>query len=254
MDWITNTEIWMALLTLTTLEIVLGIDNIVFISILASKLPAQKQAPARLLGLALAMLSRIGLLFSIVWVMSLTNPLFTLLTHEFSGRDIILFLGGLFLVAKSTREIHDRIESTQASTEGRSRKTPSFASVLLQIMILDIVFSLDSVITAVGMANELWIMVTAVVIAVVVMMLFSNWISTFIEENPAIKVLALAFLMMIGTVLIADGLGQHIQKGYVYSAMAFSVLVEILNVKMGTRLPGTPVAVHTEQKEKSTHS
>ena len=250
MDWLMNSETWMALLTLTTLEIVLGIDNIVFISILSSKLPTAKQVPARLLGLGLAMISRIGLLFSIVWVMSLTKPLFTLLSHDFSGRDLILFFGGLFLVAKSTREIHERIEHTQSGAQNGTRKSPGFASVLIQIMLLDIVFSLDSVITAVGMANELWIMVTAVIIAVVVMMLFSNWISRFIDENPAIKVLALSFLLMIGTVLIADGLGQHIQKGYVYSAMAFSILVEILNMKMGTRMPNTPIATPLEHKPK----
>lgn len=248
MDWLMNSATWMALLTLTTLEIVLGIDNIVFISILSSKLPTAKQVPARLLGLGLAMISRIGLLFSIVWVMSLTKPLFTLLSHDFSGRDLILFFGGLFLVAKSTREIHERIEHTQSGALNGTRKSPGFASVLIQIMLLDIVFSLDSVITAVGMANELWIMVTAVIIAVVVMMLFSNWISRFIDENPAIKVLALSFLLMIGTVLIADGLGQHIQKGYVYSAMAFSILVEILNMKMGTRMPNTPIAPPLEHK------
>lgn len=241
----------MALLTLTTLEIVLGIDNIVFISILSSKLPVAQQGPARLIGLGLAMISRIALLFSIVWVMGLTKPLFTLLSHDFSGRDLILFFGGLFLVAKSTREIHERIQHAEAAASGRKIKAPGFYSVLFQIMLLDIVFSLDSVITAVGMANELWIMVTAVVIAVIVMMLFSNWISDFIDKNPAIKVLALSFLLMIGTVLIADGLGQHIPKGYIYSAMAFSIFVEMLNMKIGTRLPHTPIATEDDIKTAS---
>lgn len=241
-----NPETWAALATLTTLEIVLGIDNIVFISILSSKLPSHQQATARVIGLGLAMISRIALLFSIVWVMSLTKPLFTVMAHEFSGRDLILFFGGLFLVAKSTREIHDRIRQMEAAEKDRKIKYPSFIGILVQIMLLDIVFSLDSVITAVGMANELWIMVTAVVIAVIVMMVFSNWISDFIEKNQPIKVLALSFLMLIGMVLMADGMGQHISKGYVYAAMAFSIFVEILNLKMGTRLPEAPIATKKE--------
>jgi predicted tellurium resistance membrane protein TerC len=239
-----NTEIIAALLTLTVLEIVLGIDNIIFISILSSRLPADKQGPARLLGLGLAMVSRIALLSAIVWVMSLTAPLFSAFGHSISGRDLILIGGGLFLVAKSTREIHERIQELSAPAD-KPKALPSFASVLVQIMLLDIVFSLDSVITAVGMVNELWIMVTAVVIAVLVMMAFSGWISKFIDENPAVKVLALSFLLLIGMVLIADGFGQHISKGYIYSAMAFSIFVEILNMKMATR-PVVPAA--TEPK------
>ena len=250
MDWVFNAEIWAALLTLTTLEIVLGIDNIVFISILAAKLPSHQQGTARMLGLGLAMISRIALLFSIVWVMSLTKTLFNINHHDFSGRDLILFFGGLFLVWKSTKEIHERVHELESDTENKPKIHPSFVGTLFQIMLLDIVFSLDSVITAVGMANELWIMVTAVVIAVIVMMVFSNWVSEFIDRNPAIKVLALSFLMLIGMVLMADGMGQHIPKGYVYSAMAFSIFVELINMKLGTRggsVPETKVVA----KEKS---
>jgi predicted tellurium resistance membrane protein TerC len=243
-----STEIIAALLTLTVLEIVLGVDNIIFISILSSKLRPDQQGPARFIGLGLAMISRIALLSAIVWVMGLTAPLFSAFGHTISGRDLILIVGGLFLVAKSTREIHERIQEVGGPAD-KPRPHPSFASVLVQIMLLDIVFSLDSVITAVGMANELWIMVTAVVIAVLVMMAFSGWISKFIDQNPAIKVLALSFLLLIGMVLIADGFGQHISKGYVYSAMAFSIFVEMLNMKMATR-PVVPVA--TEPKNTRT--
>lgn len=234
MDWLFNTEILAALVTLTVLEIVLGIDNIIFISILSSKLPIQQQAPARLIGLGLAMISRIALLSAIVWVMSLTAPLFQFLGHNISGRDLILICGGLFLIAKSTREIHERIQE-QNSDQPRATVYPSFVGTLIQIMLLDIVFSFDSVITAVGMANELWIMVAAVVAAVLVMMAFSGFISDFIDKNPAVKVLALSFLLLIGVVLIADGVGQEISKGYVYAAMAFSIFVEFLNMKLATR-------------------
>ena len=251
MEWITNTEIWAALLTLTVLEIVLGIDNIVFIAIMANKLPAHEQAKARFFGLGLAMASRIALLFSIFWVMSLTKPLFGVFGHEFSGRDLILLGGGLFLLAKATHELHEKVREIEEH-EGPHVPTtgPSFMSTIVQIMILDIVFSLDSVITAVGMANEVWIMVTAVVIAVLVMMAFSGWISTFIQENPTVKVLALAFLLLIGVVLVAEGMGQHISKGYIYSAMAFSVFVEFLNMKAGTRKKAPALAHDTKAKTK----
>ena len=233
MEWITNPESLIALLTLTVLEIVLGIDNIIFISILSGKLPKEQQNKARLTGLALAMISRILLLFSIVWIMKLTIPLFSIFSQEISGRDLILIGGGLFLIGKSTFEIHDKLEGEDAHSSGRAVK--SFSNVILQILLLDIVFSLDSVITAVGMAKELMIMVLAVVIAVIVMMVSSKSISDFVEKHPTVKMLALSFLLLIGVSLIAEGLEQHIPKGYIYFAMAFSVFVEMLNLKMRTK-------------------
>ena len=233
MEWITNPESLIALLTLTMLEIVLGIDNIIFISSLSGKLPKEQQNKARLTGLALAMISRILLLFSIVWIMKLTLPLFSVLGQEISGRDIILIAGGLFLIGKSTFEIHDKLEG--ADEHKSSRVSKSFANVIVQIMLLDIVFSLDSVITAVGMAQELIIMVLAVVIAVGVMMVSSKGISDFVEKHPTVKMLALSFLLLIGVSLIAEGFQQHIPKGYIYFAMAFSVFVEMLNLKMKSK-------------------
>lgn len=230
MEWITNPESLIALLTLTVLEIVLGIDNIIFISILSGKLPKEQQNKARLTGLALAMVMRILLLFSIVWIMKLTIPLFAILGQEISGRDLILIGGGLFLLAKSTFEIHDKLEGEEHAKAGKVVK--SFANVIVQIMILDIVFSLDSVITAVGMAKELGVMIAAVVIAVGVMMISAKSISDFVEKHPTIKMLALSFLLLIGVSLIAEGFEQHIPKGYIYFAMAFSVFVEMLNLKM----------------------
>ena len=230
MDWITSPEAWIALLTLTVLEIVLGIDNVIFISILAGKLPPEKQGKARTVGLGLAMLMRIALLFSLTWIMRLTAPLFTVLGEEISGRDLVLLTGGLFLIYKSTHEIHDRLEGEEG--EDSVRVKPSLASVLVQIMLLDIVFSLDSVITAVGMAEDLGVMVTAVVIAVGFMMVFAKPVSGFVERHPTVKMLALSFLLLIGLTLIADGLGRHIPKGYIYFAMAFSVGVEMLNLRM----------------------
>ena len=230
MDWISSPEAWIALLTLTVLEIVLGIDNVIFISILAGKLPQEQQGRARRLGLALAMLMRIGLLFSITLITRLTAPLFTVLGEEISGRDLVLIIGGLFLLTKSTREIHERLEGEEGETSVRVR--PSLPSVLIQIMLLDIVFSLDSVITAVGMAEELGVMVAAVVIAVVFMMIFARPVSEFVDRHPTVKMLALSFLLLIGVALIADGLNQHIPKGYIYFAMAFSVGVEMLNLRL----------------------
>ncbi|MCU0414916.1 MAG: TerC family protein [Ignavibacteriaceae bacterium] len=230
MDWITQPESLIALLTLTVLEIVLGIDNIIFISILSGKLPKEQQSKARLTGLALAMITRILLLFSIVWIMKLTLPLFTALGQEISGRDIILIGGGLFLIAKSTFEIHDKLEGEEGHRSSKVAK--SFASVIAQIILLDIIFSLDSVITAVGMANNLMIMILAVVIAVGVMMVSAKSISDFVEKHPTVKMLALAFLLLIGVSLIAEGFEQHIPKGYIYFAMAFSVFVEMLNLRM----------------------
>jgi predicted tellurium resistance membrane protein TerC len=230
MEWITQPESLIALLTLTILEIVLGIDNIIFISILSGKLPKEQQNKARLTGLALAMIMRILLLFSIVWIMKLTLPLFTALGQEISGRDLILLGGGLFLIAKSTFEIHDKLEGEEGHRSSKVAK--SFSSVITQIILLDIVFSLDSVITAVGMADNIMIMIIAVVIAVGVMMVSAKSISDFVEKHPTVKMLALAFLLLIGVSLIAEGLDQHIPKGYIYFAMAFSVFVEMLNLKM----------------------
>lgn len=230
MAWLLDPEIWISLITLTALEIVLGVDNIVFISILAGKLPRDQQPRARRLGLAAAMLTRIALLASLALLIRFTRPLFELFGHGFSGRDLILIAGGLFLIAKSTTEIHDRLEGT----EGRvtARVAPSFASVIFQIMLLDIVFSLDSVITAVGMANHLGVMVAAIVLAVAVMMWSAGPISDFVHDRPTIKVLALSFLLLIGVMLVADGLGQHIPKGYIYFAMGFSVFVEMINLRV----------------------
>jgi predicted tellurium resistance membrane protein TerC len=230
MEWLTDPQGWIALLTLTALEIVLGIDNVVFISILAGKLPHDQQARARRLGLLLAMGTRIALLFAITWVIRLTAPLFGVLGQEISGRDIILIGGGLFLIAKSTHEIHQKLEGE----EGHSSKRipPSFASVIVQILLLDVVFSLDSVITAVGMVDEIAIMITAVVIAIAFMMVFAGPVSAFVERHPTVKMLALSFLLLIGVVLIAEGLDQHISKGYIYFAMAFSVFVEMLNLRL----------------------
>lgn len=230
MDWITNPEAWIALATLTVLEVVLGIDNVVFISILAGKLPRGQQNKARRVGLALAMLMRIALLFSLTWIIKLTAPLFTVFGEEISGRDLVLIIGGLFLLFKSTREIHDGLEGVEG--EASARVAPSLASVLIQIMLLDIVFSLDSVITAVGMAEDLGVMVTAVVIAVAFMMLFARPISEFVDQHPTVKMLALSFLLLIGVALIAEGFDQHIPKGYIYFAMAFSVGVELLNMRV----------------------
>jgi predicted tellurium resistance membrane protein TerC len=234
MEWL------VALITLTVLEIVLGIDNIIFISILAGKLPRRQQARARSVGLLVAMVTRVLLLFSLAWMIRLTAPLFTLLGHDFSGRDLILIAGGLFLLAKATFEIHDKLEGKEEHHEGKGRAT--FGAVITQIGLLDIVFSLDSVITAVGMARELWVMVTAVVAAVGVMLVAAGPISEFVSRHPTVKMLALSFLLLIGFSLVADGLGQHISKGYIYFAMGFSVLVEMLNLRM--RRGGTPVELH----------
>jgi predicted tellurium resistance membrane protein TerC len=233
LEWFTEPGSLIALLTLTVLEIVLGIDNIIFISILAGKLPKDQQNKARLIGLSLAMITRILLLFSIVWIMRLTLPLFTVLGQEISGRDIILIAGGLFLLAKSTFEIHDKLEGEEGHISAKAAK--SFGSVIVQILLLDVVFSLDSVITAVGMANNIVIMILAVVIAVGVMMVSSKSISDFVEKHPTVKMLALSFLLLIGVSLIAEGLGQHIPKGYIYFAMAFSIFVEMLNLKMKSK-------------------
>jgi predicted tellurium resistance membrane protein TerC len=223
-------EALIALATLTFLEIVLGVDNVIFISILSGKLPVEQRRLARRIGLLAAMFMRLLLLLFIAWIAGLTTPLFALFDHPFSGRDLILAGGGLFLLAKATWEIHDKLEATEGHAE--ARVASSFSSVILQVMLLDMVFSLDSVITAVGMAEALWVMVTAVVLAVVVMMAAAEPISEFVERHPTIKILALSFLLLIGLALVADGLGTHIPKGYIYFAMGFSVLVEMINIRV----------------------
>lgn len=241
MEWLADPQAWIAFVTLLGLEIVLGIDNVVFISILAGKLPASQQSKARYAGLGLAMLMRIALLFSLSWVIRLTAPLFDIFGHEISGRDLILIVGGLFLLAKATHEIHQKLEGEEGQSSVRVK--PSFSSVIIQILLLDLVFSLDSVITAVGMVDDLSIMISAVVIAVAFMMVFAAPISNFVERHPTFKMLALSFLLLIGFTLIAEGWDRHIPKGYIYVAMAFSVFVEALNLKL--RKPsGEPVKLH----------
>ena len=240
MEWISNPESWIALLTLTVLEVVLGIDNVIFISILAGKLPKEQQGKARKVGLGLAMFIRLALLASIAWIAKLTTPLFTVLGQEISGRDLILLGGGLFLLAKATHEIHGKLEGGEG--HAGARVGASFTSVIVQILALDIVFSLDSVITAVGMANELVIMMAAVVIAVAVMLFAAGPISKFVDRHPTVKMLALSFLLLIGMSLIAEGLGQHISKGYIYFAMGFSVFVEMLNLRLQKK--AKPVHLH----------
>lgn len=233
MELILDPQIWIALLTLTVLEIVLGVDNIIFISILAGKLPEAQREKARRVGLALAMLMRIALLLSLTWVMKLTSPLFSTFGHPFSGRDLILLVGGMFLIAKSTFEIHEKLEGVEG--HGSAKAAATFKGVIIQIMLLDIIFSLDSVITAVGMAQQVSVMIAAVVISVLFMMWWSRAIGDFVERHPTIKMLALSFLILIGVNLVADGLGRHIPKGYTYFAMAFSVMVEMINLKLRAR-------------------
>ncbi len=229
MDWIFEAQGWVAFLTLAALELVLGIDNIVFISILVGKLPPEQRQKAYRIGLGLALISRILLLLSISWVMGLTSPLFTVFSKVISGRDVVLIVGGLFLVAKSTHEIHDKLEGVEG--ERSTKALGSYGAVLAQIVVLDLIFSLDSVITAVGMVNKVGLMVSAIVVAIVVMMFFAGAIGDFVHRHPTVKMLALAFLLMIGVMLIADGLGHHIPKGYIYFSMAFSLFVEMLNLR-----------------------
>jgi predicted tellurium resistance membrane protein TerC len=240
MEWLSDPQAWAALATLTALEIVLGIDNIIFISILVGRLPARQRHKARVLGLALAMITRLLLLLSLVWVMSLNTPLFELLGQEISGRDLILLGGGLFLLVKSTSEIHTSLEGEGESTKHHA--VASFAGVLVQIAIIDIVFSLDSVITAVGLAQQVAVMAIAIVIAVLVMMFAARAISDFVDKHPTIKMLALSFLILVGTALIAEGLDFHVPRGYIYFAMAFSVAVEMLNLRLRRRV--APVKLH----------
>jgi len=250
LDWINSPEAWIALLTLTVLEIVLGIDNIIFIAILADRVKEESRAKARRVGLTIAISTRILLLFSIVWIMRLTQPLFELLGHEFSGRDLILIGGGMFLLFKSTREIHHKLEGDEASRSANGHA--SFVSVIVQIALLDIVFSLDSVITAVGLAEHLAVMVTAVLIAGFFMVVSADAVSGFVSKHPTVKVLALSFLLLIGMTLVADGMGQHIPKGYIYFAMGFSIFVEVINLR--AKSARAPVHLRGPTMEDASHS
>jgi predicted tellurium resistance membrane protein TerC len=244
MEWVTNIQSWIALGTLTALEIVLGIDNIIFISVLVGRLPHERRNKARVLGLALAMVSRILLLLSLTWVMSLKNPLFAVFSREFSGRDLILIGGGLFLLAKSTREIHHSLMGSEGHMKAKA--ATRMASVLAQIAVLDIIFSLDSVITAIGLASHVTIMMAAIVIAVGVMMLSAKAIGNFVDGHPTIKMLALSFLLLVGFTLFGEGFGLVIPKGYIYFAMGFSVGVEVLNLQVRKRLE-KPIHLHTDR-------
>ena len=241
MELLSDPQVWIALFTLTALELVLGIDNVIFISILTDKLPRAQQPLARRLGLSLALVLRLALLFAITWVMGLTDPLFTLVGKEFSGRDLILIGGGLFLFAKATHEIHESLEVSPKPHETSAERS-AFTIIIVQILALDVVFSLDSVITAVGMAQHIAVMVVAMVVAVGVMLAFSGSIAAFVNRHPSMKMLALSFLLLIGVVLVADGMGQHVSKGYIYFAMAFSFGVELLNMRV--RGKRAPVALH----------
>ena len=246
MDWITDPQAWVAFATLTALEIILGVDNVVFISILAGKLPVEQREKARRVGLGLAMFVRILLLLSIAWVVRLTAPLFTVISQEISGRDIILLVGGLFLLAKSTHEMHGQLEGEEGHSSGKV--AASFASVIVQILLLDIIFSLDSVITAVGMADDVGVMITAVIVAVGFMLVFSGTVSRFVDKHPTIKMLALSFLLLIGLSLVAEALDFHIPKGYIYFSMAFSLFVEVLNIKL-RKSRQAPVHLHSAYHE-----
>jgi len=241
MDWITQPETWIAFLTLVALELVLGVDNVIFISILAGKLPQSEQKRARTTGIMLAVVTRVLLLMSLSWIIGLTEPLFTVLDFDISGRDLVLIAGGLFLLWKSVHEIHQKLEGEEGQSSSKVRA--AFWNVIFQIMLLDIVFSLDSVITAVGMVDHLAIMIAAVVIAAVVMVFTATPLSNFVERHPTIKMLALSFLLLIGFTLVVEGLHQHIPKGYIYFAMGFSVLVEMLNLRLRKAAP-TPVSLH----------
>ena len=246
MEWLADPNLWIAFATLTVLELVLGIDNVIFISILAGKLPPEQQAMARYIGLALALIMRVILLLSLSWVIGLTAPLFSAFGREISGKDLVLLVGGLFLIAKSTHEIHGSLEGEEGHESKKSYA--SFTGVVIQIVALDVVFSLDSVITAVGMVGDsfggagIWIMISAVVISIIAMMLFAGPIGTFVQRHPTIKMLALSFLLLIGVMLVAEGFHTKIPKGYIYFAMAFSVLVEILNLRLRKKSP--PVELH----------
>ncbi len=245
MDWLTNPEVWVALVTLTVLEVVLGVDNVIFISILASKLPREEQDRARVVGLSLAALTRILFLLSIAWIMALKKPLFAVLGLEVTGKDLVLIAGGLFLIYKAVREIHERLEGEPGHAV--KRVAPSFHSVIAQVLLLDIVFSIDSVITAVGLTRFVGVMVAAILISVAVMLLASKGIYAFVNRHPTVKMLALSFLLLVGFTLVAEGTGVHIPKGYVYFAMGFAVFVEWLNLRAGLR--GSPVKLRDPYEE-----
>ena len=228
MEWLTNPEIWLSLLTLTALEIVLGVDNLVFIAVLVGKLPKAQQQRARNLGILMALLPRLVFLLAIAWIIGLTEPLFTLFEHGFSGKDVILFAGGLFLLYKATHEIHTSLEGEEGEASARVHAT--LMAVVTQITLLNLVFSIDSIVTAIGMANEIWVMATAIILSMIVMLVAARPVGDFVERHPTVKMLALAFLLLIGTTLMADAFGVHVPKGYIYAAMAFSVFVEALNM------------------------
>lgn len=248
MELLTDPEAWIALATLTMLEIVLGIDNLVFIAILTDRLPRAERPLAYRLGLAGAMVTRIGLLLSLTWVMRLTEPLFAVLGNEISGRDLILLIGGVFLIGKSAHEIYDKVEvDHEAEKAGSAKRKASLVSIVLQITLMDIIFSLDSVITAVGMVEEVSVMITAIVIAMVVMIVFARKIGDFVNEHPSMKILALSFMLLIGVLLVAEGFDQHISKGYIYAAMGFALLVELLNMRFRKRHPA-PATVEAERE------
>jgi predicted tellurium resistance membrane protein TerC len=235
MDQLSNPDVWFALVSLSAMEIVLGIDNIVFISILVGRLPPEKRAFSRRIGIAAALITRLGLLFAISWVMRLTDPLYTVLGNALSGKDLILIGGGLFLLGKATLEIHHKLEGGGEAADGGKNRSSAFL-VIVQIMVIDVVFSLDSVITAVGMAQQVWIMVVAMLLAVAVMLAASSFIADFVERHPSVKVLALSFLLLIGVMLIAEGFDQHVDKGYIYFAMGFSLFVELLNIRRSKKI------------------
>jgi len=237
---------WIALLTLTAMEIVLGVDNVVFIAILVGRVSADKRERIRRIGIALALVIRIGLLFTLSWLMGLTAPLFSVLGNEISGRDLILIAGGLFLVGKSAHEMHAKLEGPDAEDGTKGTAAPAIAAVLAQILVLDVVFSLDSVITAVGMARDLWVMITAMILSVAVMLVFAGKIGDFVDRHPTLKILALAFLLLIGVMLVGEGFGQHISKGYIYFAMAFALLVELLNMRL--RKVHKPLHLHAGER------
>lgn len=250
MAWLADPQAWIAFFTLVLLELVLGVDNVIFISILAGKLPAHEQGRARTTGILLAIITRVLLLLSLSWIIGLTEPLFSLFSYEIAGRDIILLVGGLFLIGKSTHEIHQKLEGEEEhSSDGSKRVGPSFTSVLIQILLLDVVFSLDSVITAVGMVDQLPVMIAAVIVAAIAMIFLAGAISTFVNQHPTVKMLALSFLLLIGFTLIVEGFHQHIPKGYIYFAMAFSVFVEVLNLQLKKGRATKPVALRSAYSE-----
>ncbi|RJF97382.1 TerC family protein [Noviherbaspirillum saxi] len=250
-ELLSDPQVWIAFLTLTALELVLGIDNIIFISILVDKLPKEKQEFTRRLGLFLAMFMRIGLLLTLSWIVGMTQPLFTILGQGFSGRDIVLLLGGLFLLYKSVGEIHETFEGAEHGASAAVKST--FAGIVLQIMVIDLVFSLDSIITAVGMVDQIAVMIAAVVVSVALMMFFAGPIGRFVSEHPTIKMLALSFLVVVSVVLIAEGFGHHVPKGYIYSAMAFSVIVEMLNIRLRRRSTREELAATTYTPDSGLH-